>query len=179
MSRTIQTTAEQKARNAAYARKRYAAHPEKARATARAWAAANPDKVAAYNRAWHAANSERVAARKRASRLANPGKVAARSRARYAANPEKGAAKVAHRNAAKLQRTPPWADHEWIDHAYFVAADMTAKMGEKFVVDHIIPLQGKLVSGLHIYENLQILSASENIRKHNRFVPTTIAYGVK
>ena len=38
---------------------------------------------------------------------------------------------------------------------------------EKLVVDHIIPLQGKNISGLHVYDNLQIITETENSIKHN------------
>jgi hypothetical protein len=79
------------------------------------------------------------------------------------------AAGVRRYQAAKLKRCPVWADHEWIKHAYAVAADMSVKMGEPFHVDHIIPLQGKTVSGLHVYDNLQILPARENASKGNKF----------
>lgn len=67
-----------------------------------------------------------------------------------------------------MHRTPLWVDHEWINHAYVVAEEMTAKMGERYQVDHDIPLQGREVSGLHVYENLQVITAAENFAKGNR-----------
>ena len=41
--------------------------------------------------------------------------------------------------------------------------------GQKWEVDHIIPLQGKIVSGLHIHTNMQIIPKRENCRKSNKF----------
>jgi 5-methylcytosine-specific restriction endonuclease McrA len=41
--------------------------------------------------------------------------------------------------------------------------------GVQWHVDHIIPLQGKNVSGLHVPENLQVIQGSLNIKKGNRF----------
>lgn len=59
-------------------------------------------------------------------------------------------------------RMPKWADKEAIRQFYM-------KRPEGYQVDHIIPLQGKLVSGLHVLENLQYLTAAENNRKHNQY----------
>jgi hypothetical protein len=64
--------------------------------------------------------------------------------------------------ADRLHRTPPWADLEAIKEFY-----MNCPSGHH--VDHIIPLNGKTVSGLHVLENLQYLPAAENIRKKNKF----------
>lgn len=88
------------------------------------------------------------------------------------ANPHLYAAKTRKRKAAKLQRTPPWlsAEHKnQIDKFYWEAAEISQLVGEFYTVDHIVPLQGRSVSGLHVPWNLQILSKSANSAKGNRF----------
>lgn len=88
-----------------------------------------------------------------------------------AANPHKRSAIEARRRAAKLQRTPVWltADDQWIiEQAYELAAIRTAVFGFSWHVDHIIPLQGKTVSGFHTPLNLRVIPGVENLRKHNR-----------
>ena len=75
------------------------------------------------------------------------------------------------RYAAKLQRTPPWltkTHYEAIEFFYWEAAELSKLVGEFYTVDHIVPLQGKTVSGLHVPWNLQILTKSENSSKGNR-----------
>lgn len=76
------------------------------------------------------------------------------------------------RQAAKLQRTPKWmteSDHKVIWGFYEIAAMLTKHNKEAWEVDHIIPLQGKLVSGLHVPSNLQLMRAFDNRSKANRF----------
>jgi hypothetical protein len=68
------------------------------------------------------------------------------------------------RHAAKLQRTPAWANHDKIKEVY-------ENCPEGHEVDHIIPLQGDLVSGLHVENNLQYLTKYENCSKGNRYTP--------
>lgn len=91
------------------------------------------------------------------------------------AEKEKRRALVAHhsrkRQANKLQRTPRWADLGAIHAFYVEAARLTADTGVQHHVDHALPLQGRLVSGLHVETNLQILTGRENSRKKNRFEP--------
>lgn len=60
-------------------------------------------------------------------------------------------------------RVPLWADHEKIDEIYRNKPD-------GYEVDHIIPLSGKTVSGLHVHNNLQYLPKQENRLKSNRFI---------
>ena len=85
--------------------------------------------------------------------------------------PHKHAAIEARRRAAKFQRTPKWlTNSDWIEikWAYKIAADMTKKYKKDFHVDHIIPLQGKNISGLHCPQNLQIIPGRLNESKGNR-----------
>lgn len=86
-------------------------------------------------------------------------------------NRDSRAAKQAERRAAKLQRTPKWLtkeDKQAIKEFYTKAKQITIETKIRHVVDHIIPLQGKLVSGLHVPWNLQILTESENSQKSNK-----------
>ena len=76
------------------------------------------------------------------------------------------------RELSKINRTPDWLtdfDYLKMDCIYQVAAMRTRESGEKWNVDHIIPLQGKIVSGLHVPSNLRIIPASENMRKNNLY----------
>jgi hypothetical protein len=76
------------------------------------------------------------------------------------------------RQASILNRTPKWLtkDDLWlIKEAYELAALRTKIFGFKWHVDHIIPLQGKTVSGLHMIENLQVIPEKHNLSKHNKF----------
>mgnify|MGYP000079246860 len=90
-------------------------------------------------------------------------------RAYRQANPDKCSATTAKRRSAKLERTVPWADLVSIQAIYSEAKRLTETTGVKHHVDHVIPLQGELVSGLHVESNLQVLTAQENCSKSNKF----------
>ena len=79
------------------------------------------------------------------------------------------AAQRAKRRAAQLERTPPWSNQSDIEGMYKLAARLSELTGVLMEVDHIIPLQGELVSGLHVATNLQIIPRSTNRRKGNRY----------
>lgn len=79
----------------------------------------------------------------------------------------------AKRRAQKLQATPSWltAEHlKSIERFYTISKEMELISGVKYHVDHIIPLQGKDVCGLHVPWNLQVIEASENLSKNNKLL---------
>ena len=78
-------------------------------------------------------------------------------------------AKVAKYKAAKLQRIPLWVDREHLK----AIREFYKACPEGHEVDHMIPLQGETVSGLHVRENLQYLTAEENGRKANKWQDRT------
>jgi len=85
---------------------------------------------------------------------------------------EKAAAITAKYRASKKRRTPIWLskDDLWLmEQFYELAALRTKATGFKWQVDHVIPIQGKLASGLHVPDNLQVLPAKLNQRKSNRY----------
>ena len=68
----------------------------------------------------------------------------------------------AKRRSSKLQRTPAWADLEAIKQFYL-------NCPKGYHVDHDVPLQGVNVSGLHVLNNLVYLTASDNVKKGNKW----------
>jgi hypothetical protein len=76
------------------------------------------------------------------------------------------------RYTVRKQRLPKWLTEEnlkQIQVMYTLASSLTKKTGITWHVDHIIPLQGKTVSGLHVPENLQVIPGSLNNKKSNKF----------
>ncbi len=132
----------------------------------RQWRAANPDKQPhgkKHNREHYEKYGEKARGRLNARRRADPEKFYRQTREWVKKNPGKVAALVAKRRASFLRATPAWADLVAIQAVYEKAAFCG------LTVDHIIPLQGKTVCGLHVENNLQLLSRSENSSKGNRY----------
>jgi hypothetical protein len=76
-----------------------------------------------------------------------------------------------HRDA-----TPPWLTRRQkseIRQLYQIAITMTQTTGEQYVVDHIVPLRGETVCGLHVPWNLRVITQEENLKKSNKHVDPT------
>jgi len=129
--------------------------PEKIKAWKRKWR--RSEKGLQQNRKWYAENSEVHLERTKNWKQRNVAKVRRHTRTRQ---------------AALMQRTPPWLTpehHRQIQAIYDEAHRLETLDGIPRHVDHIVPLQGETVSGLHVPWNLQILTEAENCRKCNRW----------
>jgi len=76
---------------------------------------------------------------------------------------------IVERRKKRDKSLPPWANKQAIRAIYFEARRLTASTGIKYEVDHIIPSNHPLVCGLHVENNLQIITEFENITKSNSF----------
>lgn len=166
-------------------RRRYALDPKKIIERKQASYKINAEEIKRRRRERYAENpdKERVAARERSAewRAANPDKVKAQKpfkRAYKQANPEKNAALLAKRRAAKMLRTPKWLteDDFWMmGQAYELAKIRSDAFGFEWHVDHVVPLQGVEVSGLHVPWNLRVIPWFENVSKGNRLLEACVA----
>ena len=133
----------------------YERNKELTKKRARAWALANPEKTASSKTNWREENREQHNAINREWNKNN--------------KPVKASLEC-KRRASQLQRTPAWDPNTHLIIAkYQLAAMLTKASGIEHHIDHIIPLQGKKVSGLHTFANLKVIPGSDNVKKSNSF----------
>lgn len=129
-------------------------NPEKKIAQVTRWRNANEGKWKSYIQAYVEQNKDRI---KEYTTTWN------------AQNRPRLNALMAKRRARELQALPSWADLESIKTEYALAKWCSKVTGIQYEVDHIVPLQGKKVSGLHVASNLQVIPMSDNRKKNNQF----------
>jgi hypothetical protein len=121
--------------------------------------AENDEHIKSVKAQWYQDNKEEKKAYEADYRINNRGKHRA-DRRKY--------------KAAKRNAVPPWLTKEQlkqIQRYYDAAHWATVILEELIVVDHVVPLQGKNIRGLHVPWNLQLLTEEENCRKGNKYDP--------
>lgn len=164
----------------AYSARYWAANREKLRAKNAARYKVHAGENRAYAAAWRAANREKHLANLAAWRASNPEKHRSDFAIWYAANRERSISKAAawarsnlgkrcdtqkKRHAAKLHSIPVWLTPA---HYAEISDWYRRANAEGLSVDHIVPLQGKNVCGLHVPWNMQLLTRAQNSKKGNR-----------
>ena len=139
----------------------YHTHKAQHYAGMRKWVLDNPEKNREYKRKWNNANTEY----KRQYREAHLERTKEAIKEWKRLNPGKVAASNQLRRARKLQATPKWLTKDQIKEIEMIYINRP----EGCHVDHIIPLRGDGVCGLHVPWNLQYLSSGENLRKNKRY----------
>jgi hypothetical protein len=143
-------------KTAAIRKRTYAKHRAKIIAGVIQWGKDHPIRHAASIARWHATHPE------------SKKKAAKQWRSTHAAEINNF---TAQRRAKKTCATPAWANGFFIAEAYRLATLRTKLLGFNWHVDHIVPLRSKLVCGLHVENNLQVIPSKTNMQKGNRYWP--------
>jgi len=132
------------------------------------WQKENKDKVNKSSQKWRATNKDKAQQTTKNYRERNKEKIKIKNQLWYQNNKAKKNHYTAMRRTIKLHATVKWANFEKIKEIYKEARRLTEITGTKHHVDHIIPLVNDLVCGLHVENNLQILTAKDNYNKNNK-----------
>jgi hypothetical protein len=138
----------------------------------------NRNKQLEYSKKFQQENKEHLKEYRKAYYEANKDKILTYQAEYRQENKHKHAISEAKRRAVKLNATPAWLTEDDLDvigWVYEMREERTKATGVVYHVDHIVPLQGKDVCGLHVWWNMQLLPASENISKSNKL---EVTYGV-
>ena len=123
------------------------------------------DELKARKKAEYHRNKERNKPKRKQYNIANADKLRARARRYAKENPESFRERNATRRARTRNATPPWLTKEMraeIKVLHAEANALKAKFGVTFDVDHIVPLDGRHVSGLHVPWNMRVITQAEN-----------------
>ena len=137
-------------------RKRRLKHADKEKSRHAKYSKENPEKEREKYRRWYKNNSE---------------KASAKAKRYYLKNLDKNAAKSSKRRAQMANACVSWADTDKIQAIYSKCRQISDETGIEHHVDHIIPIKSDFVCGLHVENNLRILTGFENQSKHNNFEP--------
>jgi len=126
------------------------------RARVKRWTIENRERSREIKRGWILRNKEKMDRARLSWNERNKDKIAERCR-RY--------------QAKKLKATPDWANRDKMTVFYNLAQTLSEKKGVPHEVDHIVPLTSRIVCGLHVETNLQVIERRSNRSKGNRRWP--------
>jgi hypothetical protein len=132
----------------------------------------NRDSLLQADRDRYANNTEELKAKAAKYKTENREYYDAYNKSYYRLNKHKFLAANSKRRKVIVRATPDWLSglhKQQIEDTYWLAQDLKSTSGEVYHVDHIIPLQGKNVCGLHVPWNLQVLPADLNLHKSNNY----------
>lgn len=130
------------------------------------WRLDNAEHVIKWRKLAYEANQERESEQSKGYYTKNRSHILARAIKWNTENNSRRRAQNAKRRSAARRNL--WGQKEKIDAVYSLAKTMTLLFGSPYEVDHRYPLNGRQVCGLHIEQNLQVISKAENQRKGNR-----------
>jgi Na+-translocating ferredoxin:NAD+ oxidoreductase RnfC subunit len=122
-------------------------------------------------RKYYLKNKEKILLRHKKYKQNNREKINKRKRDYRAREKDKHSHWDSKKWAARQQRVPNWLTKkqtEDIQRFYSLRNEIKMLTGDEYHVDHIVPLQGKNICGLHVPWNLQILPADINLKKSNK-----------
>lgn len=128
----------------------------------------NREAIRAKRKKWAKENAGKVTEQSLKRRQRHGDKIRAKRRQHYRDNKASYVANARSREKHIKQATPPWADLKAIEAFYAEAARLTLETGVVHHVDHKYPLRSRIMCGLHVETNLQVLPAAVNLKKSNR-----------
>jgi hypothetical protein len=144
----------------------------------REYRAANNESLIEQSKTYYRENREELLERARDYYRENRASVLARAKEYYAENMDLLKVRAIHKRAARAKRVVDWGpDHTAATRAKGVelqslAVFLSSHDGMPYEVDHMLPMQGKFVCGLHVWNNLQVIPEGLNVRKGNRMILT-------
>ena len=124
----------------------------------------NADEINEKRRAEYQIKKDQLNKKRREAEALNRDKVRQLLRESYSRNSHSRKEAAIYNHKKRKLRVPKWSEKELIVQFYY-----NCPIG--YEVDHIYPLRGEKVSGLHVFGNLQYLTLEENRAKHNRYEP--------
>lgn len=154
-----------------YQSARYKVNREEVLERKKAGYGAKRDKILESKKAYYLENREEIISKAKKYRSENKKKISTQKSKYQRENRHKTNRLGADKRARKRQRTPEWLTQiqkSEIGDFYWLAQDLRSFTGQDYHVDHIVPLAGKNVCGLHVPWNLQVLPADVNTSKGNK-----------